>query len=85
MVTLSRSSVRLSTIARSKLALAYAHAGEPAEWCRLTWETLQGIEQVGSLSAHSELRRTMRVLDRWHGQSDVQDLTHRLGGPTSFT
>jgi hypothetical protein len=85
MATLSRSSVRLSTIARSKLALAYAHAGEPAESCRLTWETLQGIEQVGSLSAHSELRRTMRVIDRWHGQSDVQDLTHRLGGPTSFT
>ena len=83
---LSKSSVRLTTIARSKLALAYAHAGEPAESCRLTWESLQGIEQVGSLSARSELRRTMRVLDQWHGRSDVQDLTRRLGrGPEPLT
>ncbi len=33
-----------------------------------------------------ELHRTMRVLDQWHGRSDVQDLIHRLGGaPTTFT
>jgi hypothetical protein len=79
LVALSRSSVRLVTIARANLALAYAHAGQPAEACRLSWETLHGMEHVDSLSARSELRRTVRVLDQWHGRSDVQDLTHRLG------
>lgn len=83
---LSRSSARTATITRAKLACAYAHAGQLAESCHLTWETLQGIEQVGSLSARRELRRTMRILDQWHGRSDVQDLTCRLGeGPASFT
>ena len=77
---LSKASARTATITRAKLARAYAHAGEPAESCRLTWEVLEGIEQVGSLSARSELRRTMRVLDQWRGRSDVQDLTRRLGG-----
>ncbi len=86
LAALSKSSARTATITRAKLARAYAHAGQPAESCRLTWETLQGIEQVGSLSARSELRRTMRVLDQWHGRSDVQDLTRRLGGgPAPFT
>lgn len=86
LAALSKSSARTATITRAKLARAYAHAGEPAESCRLTWETLQGIEQVVSLSARGELHRTMRVLDQWHGRSDVQDLIHRLGGaPTTFT
>lgn len=85
MVSLSRSSVRLTNIARAKLALAYAHAGQPAEACHLTWETLDGIQQVDSLSARSELRRAVRVLDRWHGRSDVQDLTRRLGSRPSAT
>lgn len=76
---LSRSSVRTATITRAKLVRAYAHAGEPAEACRLAWETLQTIEQVDSLSARSELSRALRVLDRWRGRSDVQDLTRRLG------
>lgn len=82
---LSKSSARTATITRAKLACAYAHAGEPAESCRLAWETLQGIEQLGSLSARGELRRTMRILDQWRGRSDVQDLTRRLGAdPTPF-
>jgi hypothetical protein len=86
LAALSKSSARTATITRAKLARAYAHAGQPAESCRLTWETLQGIEQVGSLSARSELRRTMRVLDQWHRRSDVRDLTRRLdGGPEPFT
>lgn len=82
---LSDSSVRTATITRAKLARAYAHAGQPAESCRLTWETLHGIEQVGSLSARSEVHRTMRVLEQWSGRSDVQDLTHRLGEPRTLT
>ncbi|HET9118142.1 MAG TPA: hypothetical protein VFN75_08745 [Pseudonocardiaceae bacterium] len=80
---LSKSSARTATITRAKLAGAYAHVGQPGEACRLTWETLQGIEQVDSLSARSELHRTMRVLNRWRGRSDVQDVTRRLvGTPT---
>ena len=79
LVSLSRLSLRLVTIACAKLALAYAHAGQPAEACSMAWETLHGMEQVDSLSARSELCRTVRVLDRWHGRHDVQDLTHRLG------
>ena len=86
LASLSRSPARTATITRAKLARAYAHAGEPAESCRLAWETLQCIDQVGSLSARSELRRTMRILDQWNGRSDVQDLTRRLsGGSTLFT
>lgn len=82
---LSKSSARTATITRAKLARAYAHAGEPAKSCRLTWETIQSIEQLGSLSARGELRRTTRILDQWRGRSDVQDLTRRLGGdPTPF-
>jgi hypothetical protein len=79
---LARSSVRTTTITRAKLARAYAQAGQPAEACRLSWETLHAMEQVESLSARSELRRTVRVLDQWHGRSDVQDLTRRLGSRT---
>lgn len=82
---LSKSSVRTATITRAKLARAYAHAGQPAEACRLAWETLHAIEQVNSLSARSELRRTVRVLDQWRGRSDVQDLTHRLGRRAPIT
>jgi hypothetical protein len=78
LTSLSKSSVRLTTIARAKLALAYAHAGQPADACRLSWETLHGMEQVDSLSARSELRRTARILDHWHGRNDVQDLKRRL-------
>ncbi|MGH3934562.1 MAG: hypothetical protein ACRDS1_06230 [Pseudonocardiaceae bacterium] len=82
LAALSRSSARTANITRAKLARAYAQAGQPAEACRLTWETLHAIEQVDSLSARSEMRRTVRVLDQWHGRGDVQDLTRRLGGRT---
>ncbi|MGH3791666.1 MAG: hypothetical protein ACRDQ9_12895 [Pseudonocardiaceae bacterium] len=46
----------------------------------MAWETLDGIERVGSLSARNELRRALPVLNRWHGRSDVQDIAHRLDG-----
>lgn len=82
LVPLSNSSARTATITRAKLARAYAQVGQPAEACRLIRETLEGIEQVGSLSARSELHRTIRVLNRWHGRSDVQDVTLQLGGST---
>lgn len=78
LASLSISSVRTATITRAKLARAYANAGQPAEACRLSWETLHSIEQVDSLSARSELRRTLRVLGEWHGRSDVQDVMHQL-------
>ena len=85
LAALSRSSARTATITRAKLARAYAHAGQPAEACRLAWETLHDMEQVDSLSARGELRRTGRILDQWHGRSDVRDLTHRLGSRTPVT
>ncbi|MEO7195058.1 MAG: helix-turn-helix transcriptional regulator [Pseudonocardiaceae bacterium] len=85
LTSLSRSSARTAIITRSKLARAYANAGQPAEACRLSWETLEAIEQVDSLSARSELRRTARVLDRWHGRSDVQDFLRRLDSRTAIT
>lgn len=78
LASLSRSSVRTATITRAKLARAYANAGQPAEACRLACETLHAIDQVDSLSARSELRRTVRVLAQWHGRSDVQDVISRL-------
>lgn len=78
LASLSRSSVRTATITRAKLARAYANVGQPAEACRLACETLHAIDQVNSLSARSELRRTVRVLSQWHGRSDVQDVIGRV-------
>lgn len=80
LMSLSGSSLRRATITRAKLVRAYANAGQPEEACRVAWETLDGIEQVGSLSARNELRRALPVLNQWHGRSDVQDIAHRLGG-----
>ncbi len=79
MQSLARS-LRTATITRVKLARAYANAGQPEQACRVAWETLEAIEQVGSLSARNELRRALPVLNQWHGRSDVQDIVHRLGG-----
>ncbi|MGH3866658.1 MAG: helix-turn-helix domain-containing protein [Pseudonocardiaceae bacterium] len=83
--SLAKSSFRRATITRAKLARAYANAGQPADACRLAEETLDAVERIDSQSARSELRRTVRVLDQWHGRSDVQDLTHRLGSRTLTT
>ncbi len=83
--SLSTSSVRTATITRAKLARAYANAGQPAEACRLSWETLEAIDQVDSLSALNQLRHTVQVLDQWCGRSDVQDVMHRLGSRASIT
>lgn len=77
---LARSSPRTATISRAKLARAYANAGQPADACRLAWETLDASDTVGSHSAVSEIRRTVRVLRHWDTRSDVQDITHRLSG-----
>lgn len=85
LASLAGSSFRTAIITRAKLAQAYAYAGQPAEACRLSWETLQDMEQVDSQSARRQLRRTVRVLDHWHGRSDVQDLRRRLEGPTPVT
>lgn len=79
MESLAGSSFRRATITRAKLARAYVNAGQPAEACRVAWETLDAIEQIDSLSARNELRRALPVLSRWHGRSDVQDVVHRLG------
>ncbi|MGB6165624.1 MAG: helix-turn-helix transcriptional regulator [Pseudonocardiaceae bacterium] len=76
--SLAKSSFRRATITRAKLALAYANAGQPADACRLAEETLDAVERIDSHTARSELRRTVQVLNQWHGRSDVQDLTRRL-------
>ncbi|WP_154814499.1 helix-turn-helix domain-containing protein [Actinophytocola xinjiangensis] len=81
---LARSSPRTATISRAKLARAHANAGQPADAVRLAWEALDAHDQIGSHSALSEVRRTLRVLGRWEGRADVRgeiaDLAHRLSG-----
>lgn len=81
---LTRSSPRTATISRAKLARAYANAGQPADAARLAWEALDAHDQVGSHSALSEVRRTLRVLRQWESRIDVRgeiaDLAHRLHG-----
>jgi Helix-turn-helix domain len=81
---LAASSPRTATISRAKLARAYANAGQPADAARLAWEALDAHDQVGSHSAVSEIRRTLRVLRQWEARPDVRgeiaDLAHRLGG-----
>ncbi|MGH3865282.1 MAG: helix-turn-helix domain-containing protein [Pseudonocardiaceae bacterium] len=83
--SLTKSSFRRAIITRAKLAWAYANAGQPADACRLAQETLDAVERIDSHTARSELRRTVRVLGHWHGRSDVQDLTHRLGSRPLIT
>ncbi|MGH3887301.1 MAG: helix-turn-helix domain-containing protein [Pseudonocardiaceae bacterium] len=78
-------SFRMATVTRARLARAYANAGQPAESCRVAWETLDAIEQIDSFMARVELRRAVPVLNRWHGRSDVQDVLHRLGSRTPIT
>lgn len=71
-------SLRMVTVTRAKLARAYANAGQPADACRVAWDALDAVEQVGSQLARTELRRAVPVLNRWHGRSDVRDVVHRL-------
>ena len=78
--SVAKVSFRTATITRARLARAYANAGQPAEACRIAWEALDAIEQIDSLAARSELRRTVPVLNQWHGRSDVHDVLHRLSG-----
>jgi hypothetical protein len=75
-------SFRVATVTRARLTRAYANAGQPAESCRVAWETLDAIGQIDSFMARNELRRAAPVLNRWHGRSDVQDVLHRLSSPT---
>ena len=77
--SLAGSSFRRATITRAKLARAYANAGQPEDACRVAWETLDAMERIDSQSARSELRRSVPVLNRWHGRGDVQEVLHRLG------
>ena len=77
-------SFRVATVTRAGLARAYANAGQPAEACRVAWETLDAIEQIDSLNARNELRGAVPVLNRWHGRSDVQDVLHRLDSRASI-
>ncbi|MGH3974084.1 MAG: hypothetical protein ACRDS9_12295 [Pseudonocardiaceae bacterium] len=78
-------SFRVATVTRARLARAYANAGQPAEACRVAWETLDAIERIDSFLARVELRRAVPVLNRWHGRSDVQDVLHRLGSRAPIT
>lgn len=71
-------SLRMATTTRAKLARAYANAGQPDEACRVAWDALDAMDQVGSQIARTELRRAVPLLNRWHGRSDVQDVVHRL-------
>lgn len=85
LASLSKSSARTATITRAKLARAYANSGQPGEACHIVWDTLDAIDRIGSLSAHSELRRTVAVLGQWSGRSDVQDVARRMASTTSLT
>ena len=82
--SLVTSSFRTATITRAKLARAYANAGQPEDACRVAWHTLDAIEQVGSVSARTELRRAIPVLNQWHGRSDVHDVMHRLARDRAY-
>jgi Helix-turn-helix domain len=83
--SVTRISFRTATVTRAKLARAYANAGQPAEACRVAWETIDAMEQIDSFNARSELRRAVPVLNRWHGRSDVQDVMRRLGSRAPLT
>ncbi|MFI7002090.1 helix-turn-helix domain-containing protein [Nocardia sp. NPDC050175] len=78
LAALSTSSARTATITRAKLARAYANAGLPHESAHIAHTALDDIARVKSLSALSELRRTLPVLRQWHGHQDVQSVIQRL-------
>lgn len=83
--SVARISYRTATITRARLVQAYANSGQAADACRIAWDTLDAIEQVDSRNAHGELRRAVRILDRWRGRSDVQDVVHRLQKSSNLT
>ncbi|SDD37151.1 helix-turn-helix domain-containing protein [Actinokineospora iranica] len=76
--SLSASSARTATITRAKLARAYANAGQPEEAAHWSLAALDDIGRVGSLSARSELKRALPVLNNWHGREDVQMVMRRI-------
>ncbi|RZS37817.1 helix-turn-helix protein [Herbihabitans rhizosphaerae] len=76
--SLSGASVRTATITRAKLARAYANAGQPAEAAHLAGRALSDIDKIESLSAKSELRRALPILQHWHGRDDVRMVMERL-------
>lgn len=75
---IEKASPRTHTITCAKLARAYANAGQPGKACRLVLSTVEAVEKIGSLSARSELRRTLPVLGNWPNRSDVQEVRRRL-------
>ncbi len=66
---LAKSSFRRATITRAKLVRAYANAGQPADACRLGWETLDRYDHApapififGSLFSLSGSQRSARLM-----------------------
>ncbi|MBF6071314.1 helix-turn-helix domain-containing protein [Nocardia farcinica] len=78
LTSLSSSSARTATITHAKLARAYANAGQPEEAAREALTALDASEQLGSLSARSELRRALPVLHRWRRRDDIRAVLRRL-------
>jgi hypothetical protein len=75
---LTAGSQRRHTITRAKIARAYANAGQPADACRFISETLEQTDTVDSLTARSQLHRTVPVLRYWRNRTDVREILHRL-------
>ncbi|RSM62973.1 hypothetical protein DMH03_13075 [Amycolatopsis sp. WAC 01376] len=82
LATLSTASARTATITRAKLARAYANVGQPYEAARLAWQAIDDSTALQSLSARSELRRAVPVLQHWRQRSEVADVLHRLQSDT---
>ncbi|PEH75063.1 hypothetical protein CRM89_02895 [Nocardia sp. FDAARGOS_372] len=78
LTSLSSSSARTATITHAKHARAYANAGQPEEAAREALTALDASEQLGSLSARSELRRALPVLHRWRRRDDIRAVLRRL-------
>jgi hypothetical protein len=69
---------RNGVIAGSRLARAYAQAGEPDRACSLALEALDTGQALDSWTTRIELRRTLAPLGRWPAREDVAEVRHRI-------
>jgi hypothetical protein len=61
-------------------AMAHAAAGEIEHACEIAESLLGGVEQVGSATIRTDLRRFARTLTRFRGTQSVRELSSRLAG-----
>jgi transcriptional regulator with XRE-family HTH domain len=69
---------RRQAIVGSRLARAYAQAGDPDRACAEAIQALDSGQALDSLNTRTELRRALAPLSRWPDREDVAEVRHRI-------